>query len=104
MKLRNISSEWPRAIAAACGLELPYEKRILFQNSGASLYSCGPITDTDPVPKFWKMPLNSGKKTLPCKGGHHPVPSLSIIPTERRVQECNVLTKTLSLLIAWLIK
>ena len=28
------------------------------------------------------------KKTLPRIGGHHPVPSFSIIPTERQAQQC----------------
>ena len=43
MKLRNIGSEWPTAIAAAAaaGLELPYEKGFFsrIEASGASLYT-----------------------------------------------------------------
>ena len=31
---------------------------------------------------------NCSKKTLPRIGGHHPEPSLSIIPTEGQVQQC----------------
>ena len=60
-KLRNnvCVCDWPAAIAAA-GLEL-------FQNPVAPLYSCGPTTDTDGWPQFWKKHLNYGKLKWPLK-------------------------------------
>ena len=42
-------------------------KKNFFQNSGAPLCSCAPITETDIVPQFWKMTLISGKVTSPLK-------------------------------------